>query len=92
MSEINSQIDALNSMNEKLMKDSKILKIICDTSNSAFLYYNFEEDSVQTIANWDYFFDFEVTEHKDFYKFYECVEEKYASPLRGSNAKNLTRS
>lgn len=82
MSEINSQIDALNSMNEKLMKDSKILKIICDTSNSAFLYYNFEEDSVQTIANWDYFFDFEVTEHKDFYKFYECVEEKYASPLR----------
>lgn len=82
MSEINSQIDALNSMNKKLMKDSKILKIICDTSNSAFLYYNFEEESVRTIANWNYFFDFQVTEHKDFYKFYECVEEKYASPLR----------
>lgn len=82
MSEINSQIDVLNSMNKKLMKDSKILKIICDTSNSAFLYYNFEEESVRTIANWDYFFNFEVNEQKDFYKFYECVEEKYASPLR----------
>ncbi|MDE5867159.1 MAG: diguanylate cyclase, partial [Lachnospiraceae bacterium] len=41
-----------------------------------------EEDSVQTIANWDYFFDFKITEHKDFYKFYDCVEEKYTSPLR----------
>lgn len=82
MSEINSQIDVLNSMNKKLLKDSKILKLICDTSNSAFLYYNFEEESIRTIANWDYFFDFEVTEQKDFYKFYECVEEKYASPLR----------
>ncbi len=82
MSEIDSRIDVLNSMNKKLMKDSKILKLICDTSNSAFLYYNFEEESIRTIANWDYFFDFQVTEYKDFFKFYDCVEEKYASPLR----------
>lgn len=82
MNELDKQISILNSINKRLVNDSKILKLICDTSNSAFLYYNFEEDRVQTIANWDYFFDFAVAEHKDFYKFYECVEEKYASPLR----------
>ncbi|MDE6749319.1 MAG: bifunctional diguanylate cyclase/phosphodiesterase [Lachnospiraceae bacterium] len=82
MNELDKQISMLDSINKRLVKDSKILKLICDTSNSAFLYYNFEEDSVQTIANWDYFFDFKITEHKDFYKFYDCVEEKYTSPLR----------
>lgn len=82
MNEWDKQISTLDSINKRLVKDSKILKLICDTSNSAFLYYNFEEDSVQTIANWNYFFNFEITEHKDFYRFYECVEDKYASPLR----------
>lgn len=82
MDEINKQIDLLNKVNRSLVKDAKILKIICETSNSAFLYYNFEEDSIRTIANWDYFFDFAVASQKDFTKFYECVEEKYASPLR----------
>lgn len=82
MSELDERIDKLNSLNRKLMNDSKILKLICDTSNSAFLYYNFEEDSIRTIANWDYFFDFAVTEHKDLYKIHERVEEKYAPQLR----------
>lgn len=82
MGKLDEQIDKLSSINKKLMKDSKILKLICDTSNSAFLYYNFEENSVRTIANWDYFFNFSVTGQKDFYKFYECVEDKYAAALR----------
>lgn len=59
-----------------------MLRLICETSNSAFLYYNYEEGTVQTIANWDYFFDFKVTNKMDFNRFYDCVEEKYISPLR----------
>lgn len=82
MDDLRGQIELLNSVNRKLMKDVKMLHLICDTSNSAFLYYNYEEDTIRTIANWDYFFDFQVESIKDFSKFYDCVEEKYIIPLR----------
>lgn len=82
MDDLRGQIELLSSVNRKLMKDVKMLHLICETSNSAFLYYNFEEDTVQTIANWDYFFDFQVKSREDFSRFYDCVEEKYVTPLR----------
>ncbi len=82
MDDLRGQIELLNSVNRKLMKDVKMLHLICETSNSAFLYYNYEEDTFRTIANWDYFFDFEVKSTKDFNRFYDCVEEKYAVPLK----------
>lgn len=82
MDDLRGQIELLNFANRKLMKDVKMLHLICETSNSAFLYYNYEEDSVQTIANWDYFFDFKIESMEDFSRFYDCVEEKYVIPLR----------
>lgn len=82
MDDLRGQIELLSSVNRKLMKDVKMLHLICETSNSAFLYYNYEEDTVQTIANWDYFFDFQVKSREDFSRFYDCVEEKYVTPLR----------
>lgn len=82
MDDLRGQIELLNSVNRKLMKDVKMLHLICETSNSAFLYYNYEEDAVQTIANWDYFFDFKIESMEDFSRFYDCVEEKYVIPLR----------
>ena len=82
MSDLRYQLDLLSAMNKKLQRDEKMLRLICETSNSAFLYYSYEEGTVQTIANWDYFFDFKVTNKMDFTKFYDCVEEKYISPLR----------
>ena len=82
MDDLRGQIELLSSVNRKLMKDVKMLHLICETSNSAFLYYNYEEDTVQTIANWDYFFDFQVKSREDFSRFYDCVEEKYVTPLK----------
>lgn len=82
MQELQEQLALLSTTNEKLMKDAKMFRLICDTSNSAFLYYNFEDDTIQTIANWDYFFDFKVAGIEDFSKLYDCVEEKYVAPLR----------
>lgn len=69
-------------MNEKLIRDEKMLRLICETSNSAFLYYNFEEQQLKTVANWDHFFDFEVTDLHDLNRLYDCVEEKYVIPLK----------
>lgn len=82
MNELKGQIELLETMNRKLLNDTKMLRLICETSNSAFLYYNYEEDVLKTIANWDYFFDFRLTGMDEFSQFYDWVEEKYISPLR----------
>ena len=36
MDDLQSQIKLLNSVNKKLMKDVKVLHLICETSTSAF--------------------------------------------------------
>lgn len=82
MEELKYQVDLLNAMNEKLSKDEKMLRMICDTLNSAFLYYNFEENRFQTVANWNHFFGFTVMEARDLNRLYDCVEEQYVIPLR----------
>lgn len=82
MNKLEYQVDLLNAMNQKLRKEEKMLRLICETSNSAFLYYNYEEEKVQTIANWDHFFDFAIQDMRDLTKLYDCVEEKYMIPLR----------
>lgn len=84
MQDLQEQLNALNALNNKLMKDAKILHLICDTSNTAFLYYNYADNAVQTIANWKYFFDFDVTSDEDFFKIYDCVEEKYVGSVKDS--------
>lgn len=72
----------LESENRRLRQDEKMFRLLCETSNSAFIYYNYREDRVRTIANWDYFFDFSIANIKDFSRLYDKVEEKYAILLR----------
>lgn len=72
----------LESENRRLRRDEKMFRLLCETSNSAFIYYNYREDRVRTIANWDYFFDFSIANIKDFSRLYDKVEEKYAILLR----------
>lgn len=82
MEELKYQIDLLSAMNEKLSKDEKMLRLICETSNNAFLYYNFEENKFQTVANWNHFFEFTVMDERDLNRLYDCVEEQCVIPLR----------
>lgn len=82
MEELEYQVNLLNAMNRKLSRDEKMLRLICETSNSAFLYYNYEEDRISTIAKWDHFFDFTITDMRDLDRLYDCVEDKYVIPLR----------
>lgn len=82
MEELKYQVDLLNAMNQKLSRDEKMLRLICETSNSAFLYYNFAEDRFQTVANWDHFFGFTVMNAHDLTRLYDCVEEQYVISLR----------
>lgn len=82
MDDLKSQIELLYEENRKLMQDAKMLRLICETSTSAFIYYSYEEKKIRTIANWDYFFDFKLTDMRQFTKFYDWVEEKYRAPLK----------
>lgn len=83
MEELRYQVDLLNALNQKLTSEEKMLRVICETSSSAFLYVNFEENIVRTLANWDYFFPgVAVRDTKDIAKLYSEVEDKYVLPLR----------
>jgi len=68
--------------NEKLRQDEKMLRLLCDTSSSAFIYYNYQENRIETLGNWDYFFDFSISAVKDLSKLYDRVEEQYEIPLK----------
>ena len=82
MENLKYQIDLLNAMNKKLSRDEKMLRLICETSNNAFLYYNYAEDKFRTVANWNHFFSFTVTDMHDLTRLYDCVEEQCVIPLR----------
>lgn len=74
--------EALAAENRELRREGKMLRLLCETSNSAFIYYNYQDDRVETIANWDHFFDFTVAKIDDLDRLYEQVEEQYVIPLK----------
>lgn len=67
---------------QQLRDDEKMFRLLCETSNSAFIYYNYKEDRVRTLANWGHFFDFPISDMKDLSRLYDSVEEQYSIPLR----------
>lgn len=68
--------------NEKLRREEKMLRLLCDTSSSAFIYYNFREDRVDTLGNWEHYFDFSISAMDDLNILYDRVEEQYKIPLK----------
>lgn len=74
--------EALAEENQRLRRELNKLHLLFETSNSAFLYYNYQEDRIETLANWNHFFDFTVQRLDDLEKLYERVEEQYVIPLR----------
>ena len=82
MNELHYQLDLLKAMNQKLTAKDKMYKMICDASNSAYLYYSFAKNEIVTMGCWRNFFDFEIREVKDMTYFFEEVEEAEILPLR----------
>ncbi len=83
MDELRYQVDLLNAMNQKLENDVKMYRLICNTSNNAFLYVDLVDNVVKTLANWEFFFEgVEIKDIKDLSKLYEQVTDKYVLPLR----------
>lgn len=75
MNELHYQIDLLKAMNQKLCVKEKMYHIMCDTADSALLYYAFDNKEVTCAGRWKDFFDFEISDVKDIPKIYDIVEE-----------------
>ena len=65
MDELHYQIDLLTAMNQKLATKEFMYHTICETSMSAFLFFDLKKNTIQMIGNWSAFFDFKVENRND---------------------------
>lgn len=82
MDELRYQIDLLKAMNQKLSGRDKMFRLVCDTSNNAFLYYSFEKNELVTLGNWDNYFSFRLKEVKEIPRIYDELEDKFILPVK----------
>ncbi len=82
MDELRYQVDLLNAINQKLTNDEKMYRLICNTSNSAFIYQDLKENVIRTAGNWSFYFDFTIKEFSDITILFGYVEENYITALR----------
>ncbi len=82
MDEMRYQLDLLKAMNQKLGDAERMYRLVCDTSNNAFLYFSYKTGQIKMLGMWDKFFDFKISEIKDLEKLYDAVEDKYVMALR----------
>ena len=81
MDEVNYQLDLLKAMNEKLLGNDKMFRMLCGTSSNAFLFYSFKDRRFETLGSWEQYFEFSVTSSSDFQNILGCVKSQYVSAL-----------
>lgn len=77
MNEMQYQVDLMNAMNEKLKNDQRMMKMIIETSTSAFVYYNYERDETKVMGEWESYFDFSLRRISDIQRTVDYVDETY---------------
>ena len=81
INETNYQISLLTAMNNRLEKDESMYRMLCQTSDNAFMYYNYAEKRTVFLGNWSRFFPFTAEEYKSVSQILECVEESCQSEV-----------
>jgi len=82
MNELHYQLDLLKAMNQKLTEKERMYRTVCGSTVGAILYQSFEQNRVETLGQWEDFFDFDIREPKEIFKLADTVEEKYSMELR----------
>ncbi|MBQ7776187.1 MAG: GGDEF domain-containing protein [Lachnospiraceae bacterium] len=82
MEQLRYQNDYLKAMNQKLKDNEDMYRLVCETSNNAFLYYSFETKEAKTLGRWKDFFDFDIKEVADAQKLYESVSKDHVDAVR----------
>ena len=81
MDEVRYQLSLLKAMNQKLSGEERMYRLVCDTSDNAFLYCDLQTNEIKTIGKWSDFWDFEVKDNRDFRKIIDEVENDYRIQL-----------
>ncbi len=89
MNEMQYQVDLMNAMNEKLQNEQKMMKMIIETSTSAFVYYSYDRDETHVMGDWESYFDFTVRRISDLQRAVDYVDEAYQDDF--SRCINLER-
>ncbi|MDR2545938.1 MAG: bifunctional diguanylate cyclase/phosphodiesterase [Lachnospiraceae bacterium] len=82
MTNLNENVDILTARYAQIAHSERMYRLICETSESAYIYQNFVDDTIRTISNWGYYFDFEINEASDMMNIYNFIEREYAIALR----------
>lgn len=75
MSGTSYQLSLLEAMNNRLLNDENMYKMICNTSSNAILYYHFGDKRIVHFGNWSYFFDFEPKSYNSLQQILDVAEE-----------------
>lgn len=81
MNNDNYQIGLLTAVNSKLVKSENILRNICDISQDATVYYDFEEKKLHTFGNWSHFFDINPDKFRNLTQIVDLAGEEYIEDL-----------
>ncbi len=81
MDELRYQLSLLKAMNQKISGEERMYRLICDTSDHAFLYFDFNSNDTKMLGKWKDFFEFEVKDSRDFHKIVDEVESDYQVSL-----------
>ena len=82
MEDMRYQVDLLTAMNQKLKNTGRMYKLICDTSQRAFIYINLVNNTVETLGKWENFFDFNLNEAIDLPRVCDYFTEDSQGELR----------
>ena len=86
----NYQISLLSAMNSKLAKSEGMLKNICDISENAFIYFDYEDKKPYVLGNWSHFFDMEPGKFISVGQIVDLAQDEYVEGLY--HALNLEKS
>lgn len=78
----NIRADITKEKYSKLSSVERMHRLICLTTDRAFIYQDFLNDTIQTVANWDYFFDLQITDKNSLTNLFNYIELEYAVAVR----------
>lgn len=82
MGELQYQLDLLHAMNQKLTDNLEMYQVICEMSESIYVYCDFEHNKIEMVGQFDQFFPFPLVSMGDLEHIFEYVREEYAEQLR----------
>lgn len=82
MDDLQFQLDMVRAQNQQLSNKEKMHQLISSTSQNAFLYIDFQKNTVDILGNWKGFFDFDIDAPADITKLLNIAEDKDKSVLK----------